>query len=284
MNQLTADLIIKAASSGSLGILDKEKIFVMHNASQNIEFKSLLNFRDIGGIQAAGKSRIKEGVVFRSANPDRLERIDRDKLEALNIRTIIDLRAPGEISKGSVSLDHSDKLSLPLDFQQATRERLRPVIYNRDSERVIADISNEIYLEILDASGPVIRQVMEVLADPERSPVLIHCQAGKDRTGIIIALILLSMGVEREFIISDFMRSNDSLLPYFRKIFLIRKIVSFGFFPYRNMLFAVEVKQRNIESVLDRIESHYGGIKGYLSFAGFDTSRLSEVRDALLKA
>ena len=256
----------------------------MHNASQNIEFKSLLNFRDIGGIQAAGKSRIKEGVVFRSANPDRLERIDRDKLEALNIRTIIDLRAPGEISKGSVSLDHSDKLSLPLDFQQATRERLRPVIYNRDSERVIADISNEIYLEILDASGPVIRQVMEVLADPERSPVLIHCQAGKDRTGIIIALILLSMGVEREFIISDFMRSNDSLLPYFRKIFLIRKIISFGFFPYRNMLFAVEVKQRNIESVLDRIESHYGGIEGYLSYAGFDTSRLSDVRYALLKA
>lgn len=256
----------------------------MHQASQNIEFKSLLNFRDIGGIQAAGKSRIMEGVVFRSANPDRLERIDRDKLKAINIRTIIDLRATGEVRKGGISVDHSDRLSLPLDFQQATRERLRPVIYNRDSESVIADISNEIYLEILDASGPVIRQVLEVLADPARSPVLIHCQAGKDRTGIIIALILLAMGVKREFIIKDFMRSNEALLPYFKRMFLIRKIVSFGYFPYRNMLFAVEVKQRNIESVFDRIETHYGGIEGYLSYAGFDTSRLSEVRYALLKA
>jgi protein-tyrosine phosphatase len=263
--------------------LVKEKIFIMHNASQNIEFKSLLNFRDIGGLLAAGKSRIKEGVVFRSANPDRLESRDRDKLEAINIKTIIDLRAPGEVRKKGLSVDSSYRLSLPLDFQQVTRERLRPVIYSRDSERVISDISNEIYLEILDASGPVIRQVMEVLADPERSPVLIHCQAGKDRTGIVIALILLSMGVEREFIISDFMRSNDSLLPYFRKIFLVRKIISFGFFPYRNMLYAVEVKRRNIESVLDRIEAHYGGIEGYLSFAGFDTSRLSDVRYALLK-
>jgi protein-tyrosine phosphatase len=256
----------------------------MQQASQNIEFKSLLNFRDIGGIQASGKSLIKEVVVFRSANPDRLDRIDRIKLKTFNIRTVIDLRAPGEVNKRSVSVDYSYKVSLPLDFQQATRDRLRPVIYNRDSERVIADITNEIYLEILDASGPVIRQVMEVLADPDHSPVLIHCQAGKDRTGIITALILLSMGVEREYIISDFMRSNDSLLPYFRKIFLIRKIISLGFFPYRNMLFAVEVKQRNIESVLDRIESHYGGIEGYLSSAGFDISRLSEVRYALLKA
>jgi protein-tyrosine phosphatase len=264
--------------------LAEGKILIMHQDSQNIEFKSLLNFRDIGGIQAAGKSRIKQGVVFRSANPDRLERIDLNKLKTINIRTIIDLRAPAEVSKGGISPDHSEKLSLPLDFQQATRDRLRPVIYNRDSEEVIADISNEIYLEILDASGPVIRQIMELLADPERSPVLIHCQAGKDRTGIIIALILLALGVKREIIISDFMRSNEALLPYFKKRFIIRKIVSFGFFPYRNMLFAVEVKQRNIESVLDRIESHYGGIEGYLSSAGFDISRLSEVRDALLKA
>jgi len=256
----------------------------MHQRSQNIEFKSLLNFRDIGGIEADNKSRINKGVVFRSANPDRLQRRDRDKLKAINIRTIIDLRAPGEVSKRGVSVNHSEKLSIPLDFQQVTRDRLRPVIYNRDSERVIADISNEIYLEILDASGPVIRQVMQVLADPERTPVLIHCQAGKDRTGIIIALILLAMGVKREFIISDFLRSNEALLPYFKRLFLIRKIISFGLFPYRNMLFAVEVKQRNIESVLDRIESHYGGIEGYLSYAGFDRSRLSDVRYALLKA
>ena len=65
-------------------------------------------------------------------------------------------------------------------------------------------------------------------------------------------------------------------------MFIIRKIVTLGFFPYRNMLFAVEVKQRNIESVLDSIESRYGGIEGYLRNAGFDPSRLAEVRHALL--
>ena len=255
----------------------------MYHRSQNNNFKSLLNFRDVGGIPASGNRRIKEGIVFRSANPDRLKKNDIEKLRSLNIRTVIDLRAPGELRKNYTSFPQTEKLSLPLDFQQITRERLKPVIFRKNSETAIADISNDIYLEILNDSAPVFRQVMERLASPGGSPVLIHCQAGKDRTGIIVALILLSMGVGRELIIADFMKSNELLLPYFKRYLLIRTIVTFGFYPYRNMLFAVMVKQRNIESVLDRIENHYGGIEGYLRYIGFDTSRLSEVRRALLK-
>jgi protein-tyrosine phosphatase len=255
----------------------------MHRHSQKNDFKSLLNFRDIGGITASGMSFIKEGIVFRSANPDTLHSSDIEKLHSLNIRTIIDLRAPHELNKRYKSVDHTETISLPLDFQQTTRERLKPVIYKKDAETIIEDISNAIYLEILDASGPVFRQVMETLASPGRTPLLIHCQAGKDRTGIIVALVLLAMGVKREFIISDFMKSNEALIPYFRKRFLIRKILSFGFFPYRNILFAVKVKQRNIESILERIEFHYGGIDGYLRYTGLEKSEVEKVRQALLR-
>jgi protein-tyrosine phosphatase len=254
----------------------------MKHHSQIVKFKTLLNFRDPGGIEASGKGLIKRGIIFRSANPDKLSNSDLQKLRSLNIKTVIDLRAPQEIRKGYKSFDHAYKLSLPLDFQQATRERLRPVIYNKDSEDVIAEISNDIYLEILDASATIFKRLMETLASPERIPVLIHCQAGKDRTGIIIALILLSLGVERDLIIRDFMKSNDELLPFFRKQFLVRKILSFGLFPYRNMLFAVQVKQRNIESVLDRIDTHYGGIESFLRTAGITESMLDEVREKLL--
>ncbi|MBK7709931.1 MAG: tyrosine-protein phosphatase [Bacteroidales bacterium] len=254
----------------------------MNHNPVNKDFKALLNFRDIGGVTASGGHKIMEGIVFRSANPDRLKRDDIEQLRLLNIRTIVDLRAPGEINKRFVSVGHAEKLSMPLDFQQTTRQRMKPVIYKKNSENIIAEISNTLYLEILDASAPVFRQVMEILASPDRSPVLIHCQAGKDRTGIMIALILLAMGVDREFIIRDFMKSNESLIPYFRKMFMVRKIISLGFFPYRNMLFAVTVKQRNIESVLDRIENHYGGIDGYLRYAGFDPAGLEEVRNVLL--
>jgi protein tyrosine/serine phosphatase len=255
----------------------------MHKHSHNKDFKSLLNFRDIGGVPTSGMRLIREGIIFRSANPDRISKDDLEKLGSLNIRSVIDLRAPGELGKKYKSVDHAYKLTLPLDFQKTTRERLRPVIYKKDAQNVIADISNDLYLEILDASGPAFRQVMELLASPGRSPVLIHCHAGKDRTGIIIALILMAMGVDRNIIISDFMKSNEALMPFFKSRFLIRKIISFGFFPYRNMVFAVEVKQRNIESVLDRVEFHYGGIEGYLRYSGYDMSSLQKVKDVLIK-
>jgi protein-tyrosine phosphatase len=253
-----------------------------HNKPVNDRFKSLLNFRDIGGVNAAGNKKVKNGLIFRSANPDRIRKKDIEKLLTYRIRTIIDLRAPGELSKRRVSIDHAEKLTLPLDFQLKTRERLRPVIYRKDAQPIIADISNDLYLEILDASVPVVGRIMEILASSDGTPVLIHCQAGKDRTGIVAALILLALGVDRNLIIDDFMKSNEALLPSFKKYFLMRKLISFGFFPYRNMVFAVTVKKRNIESILTRVDVHYGGIESFMSRAGITRSKLDEIREKLL--
>ncbi len=246
-------------------------------------FILLRNFRDIGGIPASGKAIVRKGIVFRAANPDKLSRADAERLRLLNIRTVIDLRAPGEAGKRIDPIDSASRLSLPLDFQQTTRERLRPLVFRKDALTAISDVSNDIYLEILGAAGPVFGKVLETIASPGLSPVLIHCQAGKDRTGIISALILLAVGVERELIISDFMKSNDALLPYFRRHFLIRKILTLGYFPYRNMIYAVIVKKRNIESVLDRVQQYYGGIEGYLKVSGFDVKLLNDVRSKLLE-
>jgi len=60
-----------------------------------------------------------------------------------------------------------------------------------------------------------------------------------------------------------------------------RKILSFGFFPHKAVLFAVTVRKNNIEAVLDRVKDHYGGIEGYLSSSGFDVSQLPELRNKL---
>jgi len=248
----------------------------------DMNFKSVLNFRDIGGIVSDGDRKIKDGIIFRSANPDKISKGDIKKLHSLNIRTIIDLRAPHEGKKQKRSIDNIDSVSLPLDFEQTTREKLKPFLNKRNSEAIISDISNSLYLEILDATQQILRQVMEVLLSPECCPVLIHCQAGKDRTGIISALILLALGTERQLIIDDFMKSNDALLPFFKKMLLIRKILSFGFFPSRRILFAITVRQRNIESVLDRIADHYGGIEAFLRDSGFDPSRLKELKKKML--
>jgi len=164
----------------------------------DVKLKSVYNFRDVGGISAGGNNKVKKGIIYRSANPDKINREDLKLLQDLNIRTIIDLRAPGEVAKKKRHLSGIEVLSLPLDFEKSTREQLMPYLRQKGSEEKIADISNSLYIDILDASVPVLRHVMEVLLSPERCPVLIHCQAGKDRTGIITALLLLALNVDRQ--------------------------------------------------------------------------------------
>lgn len=247
------------------------------------ELKSIHNFRDLGGMIAGEGKKVRQGIIYRSANPDLINRTDLEILQKLGISSIIDLRAPGERTVQKLSLTGFNIIPLPLDFEQTTREKLMPYLKKKGSEEMIANISNSLYIDILDASVPVLKEVIEVLLTPEKCPVLIHCQAGKDRTGIISALILLALGADREMIIDDFMKSNDALLPFFKKMLLRKKITSFGFFPSERVLFAITVRQRNIESIIDRVNSHYGGIEGYLSNSGFDISRLPELKQKLLE-
>ena len=246
-----------------------------------MNIKSILNFRDIGGVPTMGSGIIRQGVIFRSANTDNISREDISRLRELNIRTIVDLRAQQEIKRHRKTIANTNTLSLPLDFQKTTRERIKPYLFKKGSEKILSDISNQLYQDILDASAPAFRQVIELLVSGEGSPILIHCFAGKDRTGIMVALILLALGADRQFIVDDFMKSNDALLPYFRKRLMIRKIITFGYFPSDVMLNVITVKQRNIDSIIDRVNNHYGGIEGYLSSTGFDISKLKELREKL---
>ena len=96
-----------------------------HNCYRNDEFRSLLNFRDIGGVPAAGNKRVKYGVIFRSANPDRIRRKDIEKLRKLTISGPLLICVHRRAQKRKfVSIDHAEKLTLSLDFQLKTRERL----------------------------------------------------------------------------------------------------------------------------------------------------------------
>lgn len=244
-----------------------------------MQLKSVRNFRDIGGLPVNGSGIIKPGLIYRSATVDYISRSDINILRDLNIRTIVDLRAPQEAGRFRNVIKGIEYVSLPLDFQNTTRERIKPYIYKKGSEKILADISHQLYLDILDTSVPVFRQLIELLIEGNSVPLLIHCQAGKDRTGIIIALLLMVFGTDRESIRSDFLKSNEELLPYFKKLMAIRKILTFGRFPADQMLQVVTVKERNIDSVIDRVQNHYKGVEGYLSSAGFEASKLKELRE-----
>lgn len=246
------------------------------------EIKSVLNFRDAGGMPAVSGRRIRKGMIFRSASPDRISRSDIDRLHGLNIRTIVDLRAPYESRKKSRKIDGIETVSLPLDFEKKTRESLIPLLKQKDGMEKIPALIDLLYLEILDGSSGVFREVVRLLIDPSRTPLLIHCQAGKDRTGVICALLQMALEADRNAIIAGYMISNERLLPHFRRKLALRKLLSFGFFPAEKVLYAVSVRENNINSVIDRVINHYGGIEAYLSNSGQVNSELEELQKRFL--
>jgi protein-tyrosine phosphatase len=256
--------------------------YILIQIQKDIALKSVLNFRDVGGIETRDGRRIREGIVFRSANIDSISRDDIRKLKTLNIKTIVDLRAPYEQKKNSRKINGIERVSLTLDFEQTTRNKLRPLILRKNSEAEIEEISNSLYLEILDASAPAFKKVLELLLRDGSSSVLIHCQAGKDRTGILSALLQLTLDADRQSIINSYLKSNESLIPFFRKKLMIRKVLTLGYFPAANILYAITVKQRNIESVLNRVDNHHGGIDAYIESSGFDMTKLPDIRKMLI--
>jgi protein-tyrosine phosphatase len=255
----------------------------MTSDSLPVKFESVLNFRDAGGISTTDGKRIKEKVIFRSANPDKISRKDINNLHELNIKTIVDLRAPYEVRKKKRTFDGIETISLPLDFEKTTRERLIPLLKQKNALDLIPEMTVSLYHEILDGSVSVFRNVIELLLDPSRYPLLIHCQAGKDRTGVICALTQLAMDADRGPIVDNYITSNDALVPQFKKMLTMRKILSFGTFPTDKILYAMTLRNISIESVIDRVNNHYGGIIGYYKSSGQYNSEFKELKDRFVK-
>ncbi len=246
------------------------------------EIRSVLNFRDAGGLITSDGKRIKENVLFRSATLDTISKKDIGRLHELNIRTIVDLRAPEEGGKKRKQLESFNTVSLPLDFEGVTRERLIPLLKHDNARELIPEMIRDLYIEILDGSVSVFRSIIELLLDPSGTPVLIHCHAGKDRTGIICALIQMALGAGQRSVIDNYMESNDSVVPHYKKYLILRKILSMGFFPSGKILFAITVREDNMISVINRVKNHYGGIDRYLGLSGNVSSELKELKERFI--
>ncbi len=251
----------------------------MNEKKSTPDIRSVLNFRDAGNMPTSDGKRIREKVIFRSANPDSINKKDIIRLHDLNIRTIVDLRAPDEGGKKKKKLENFETVSLPLDFEKTTRERLIPLLTHKDAGKLIPGMILNLCNEILDGSVNVFRSVIELLLDPSRTPLLIHCHAGKDRTGIICALIQMALNADRQSIIDGYMESNTSIVPYYKKFLIMRKILSMGFFPADKILLAITVSEDNILSVIDRVMTHYGGIEEYFKTTGVLNSEFKQLRE-----
>jgi len=171
------------------------------------------NTRDLGGLPTVDGRVTRHGVFLRSDTVQELTAADVTLLrETFGLRTVIDLRAEEEAAReGRGPLEYEDvayhNLSfLPGQWVMPDDPRFPLLVKDLDStDRV------EHYLDYLRLAGDSVARAIHLLAQPDNGPALFHCAAGKDRTGVLAALVLGIVGVEHEAIIADYVLTNQRI-------------------------------------------------------------------------
>ncbi|WP_235038060.1 tyrosine-protein phosphatase [Microbacterium sp. 18062] len=228
------------------------------------------NFRDTGGLPAAGGTT-RSGVLFRSGTLARLAPAAQAAIAELGLRRIIDLRDDDEVRRDPTLLE-----PVVLDTVRV------PLLLGSVSSFLEADRGlDELYAHIVDESAPQLIEVVHgVLA---MQPVLVHCTAGKDRTGVSIALILAATGVEEDAIVADYARTAAMLSPERN-----RRVLSSLRMAHPQSAHLEELVTGSPEPVmrtlLDRLRSSYGAPVEYLRAAGLHDDEIVELRRILVAA
>ncbi len=241
------------------------------------------NFRDIGGYVTADGQRVASGKVFRSANLARLTDEDHDLIAALNIRVIFDLRdnrerkrRPSRHAKNARyevwERDHTGStadLIAALSAAGATAET---------SHQKMVDIYKHLAYEQAESYTELFRRIAK-----GDLPLLFHCAAGKDRTGVAAALLLDVLGVPRETVVQDYL-----LTEHFFEHNIAIVMTDFDSHALNGVEQAIwapmmHAERDYIETMFATIEAKHGSVKGFLHEAiGLSDAELDAVRGALL--
>jgi len=232
-------------------------------ANRRIDFKNINNFRDIGGLQTANGKVVRWGMIFRSEQLAHLEKSDFDKFIDLQIETVYDLRTTSEIKNNkdqlpeNVTYHHIQTVKDNGDLLTRLRSKLlRGEITEEQSLKMITDLYQNMVTADLASLKDLLRNILS--AD---TPVLFHCSAGKDRTGVVTALILSILHVDRKTVFEEYMMSNYYRRNKLKKILTKAKLAK-AIKPKIN-LHVIEnfmrVDEKYLSAVFDVIDNQYGG-------------------------
>ncbi len=253
------------------------------------------NFRDVA--ETAG---VRPGKLFRSSELSRLDEAGRRALTQLGVTDVADLRSPGEVARRgggavpeSVAVHH-----LPFPEVSHTHDGESP--HESSWNKMMTEYSEEDpaaaalrwmtaeyeRFPTLAGARRAVRQVITLLSADR--PVLVHCFAGKDRTGFAVAVALEAAGVPAEDILADYLRSNDAVGPLRRAILttmrsregMTDEVLSFA--ESRLTDEVLGVREEYLVSARRVLDETHGGLPGYLAAAGVTDTDVARLRAAVL--
>jgi protein-tyrosine phosphatase len=228
---------------------------------RHLDWPGLANARDLGGLPVKD-GRIRQGALIRTESLTRLE--DPDVLRDAGVSLIVDLRRPGESVEPHPFADDDIYVNLPVEDPADVKD--------------IDSTMGALYLAMLDARPDLFAAALGSMAEAEPGAVLVHCAAGKDRTGLVVALALGVAGAEPETTAADYAVTGERLRPFVEKY-----------------LSTIEDEQQRefwrghqatpvafMLDVLDHLEREYGGVEPYLRTGGINDEQLRALRERLV--
>lgn len=208
------------------------------------------NMRDLGGYPAAGNKKVKWNTIIRSGDLNNLTDSDLEFLSSLPLRTDIDFRGKSEKKAAPDKMPATVINYIPLTLEAGDMTDMQ----HFDKSR-IPTILEDVYVYIIRNAQAIYKEFFQILADKNTPPLLFHCSAGKDRTGIAAALFLGALGVDRETIMEDYLLSAEYIKGKYD--YIIRSHPEFE--PLTT------VKKEYLEAAFDVIDKEFGGLDSYLT-------------------
>ena len=244
-----------------------------------IELDGAVNVRDLGGLPTDDGDTTAAGVLLRSDNLQGLSDKDvRRLIDDYGLTTVLDLRTPIEVQlegPGPLVAEGLRHVNLDLiptwDVSEGASERIVP-----HEQREEGDLSH-FYMTYLDQMPQSVVEALRVLADPASGAVVVHCAAGKDRTGVIVALALMVAGVRRDDIVDDYALTGERIEAIVDRL-------------SASPTYSADMRSRPIDDMrphalsmrhfLDRLDER-GGVEAWLTEHGFGPDEQAALRARL---
>jgi protein-tyrosine phosphatase len=233
-------------------------------SERRVPLTGSVNFRDLGGYETIDGRRVRWGLVFRSDNLGRLSDRDVAFLQQMGIRQVCDFRTPAEAEKlpDRFPRDGGTKyLHLPIRHGEFEPANAFERIQKGDIEWMTEEFMIQGYIKNIDNFAPVWSTLFNCLSDRSSRPMVFHCTGGKDRAGVCAALILLTLGVPEETVITDHGLTNVYIAGVLENIYA--RIRSAGVDPQQVSSYFTAPKNA-IVALIDHIRQTHGSAAGYL--------------------
>lgn len=238
------------------------------SAFQNEDYRLLPmdgahNTRELGGYKTADGLSVKWGMLFRSDKLSDISKTDQAYLQNLGIKKIIDFRSKEEKAEDPDIIPKGiSYIEMPISVDGAMRSKIEAVLKgetNKEVKSFLIDANKEFVSDYVEVYENFLRGLID-----DEGPILFHCTAGKDRAGFAAAITLIALGVSKEDVIKDYMKTNQFTKKRIEEIIKQIELMTLYQTDAEILRPLLGVEREYIETAFHTAEEEYGSIENFI--------------------